>query len=104
MMPEIVRMSRRIINEGSGMHQVKPGIWINLDAVVSANCIHEPEETQDSQDGTSPERNQAKRYVLTLTLCDGSTLTFTELKELVALCKLLGISKPKTWPAHTVRA
>jgi hypothetical protein len=98
---ELARMSRPSTNKGFGMHQVKSGIWINLDAVVSAHCVHAPDVTHEFKDGTTSELDPGNHFVLTLTLSDGSTMTFTELKEIAAACKLLGISKPKRWPGQT---
>jgi len=85
------------------MLQVKRDLWLNPDAVVSAHCLYEPEITHESDDGMTPELRQPKQYVLTLTLCDGSKVTFTEMKEIVGACKILGISKPKTWAAQPAR-
>ena len=79
--------------------EIKQGLFINPAAVSMANCVLE-EHWEKSRPGSDPANlTQEKHYVLTITLFDGGTVVLTDLSDIVAASKLLGLPDCSTWKA-----
>jgi hypothetical protein len=85
--------------EPNPFKEIKPNVFIDptaIDptAIAMATCIREPERHGVA---ASSETKLAEHFVLILTLCNESTLTITDVKQIAELCTELGIKQPTDW-------
>jgi hypothetical protein len=79
--------------------EIKPNVFIDPfaiapTAIAMATCIREPERHSVA---ASSDTKLAEQFVLILTLCNESTLTITDVRQIAELCAELGIKQPTDW-------
>jgi hypothetical protein len=81
------------------LKQVKPGVWINPDAVATATCVADGEWAIRAQ-RSGEINNHERHFMLALTMWDGSAIVVTEMADIVKASSLLKLPHPDTWEAE----
>jgi hypothetical protein len=76
--------------------EIKPGVWINPDAVAMAACVANGAWMMPAQNGSGI-GNHERRCMLVLTLWDGSSIALNELDDIVRAASVLKLPHPMTW-------
>jgi hypothetical protein len=78
------------------LKEVKPGVWINPDAVAMATCVADGTWMMPKETG-GKNRNGERQYMLALTLWDGSCIVCTDMTDIVRASSILKLPHPTTW-------
>jgi hypothetical protein len=76
--------------------EMKPGVWINPDAVAMATCVPDGAWMMPPKTG-GENGNGEQRCMLALTLWDGSSIVFTEMTDIVKASSILKLPHPAMW-------
>jgi hypothetical protein len=84
--------------------EIKPGVWINPDAVAMAACVANGAWMMPGQTGSDIGNHEQQR-MLVLTLWDGSSIALTEQSDIVNAAWVLKLPHPCLWkvPIRPVR-
>jgi hypothetical protein len=78
------------------LKEMKPGVWVNPDAVAVATCVADGAWMMPTKSGG--ENGNAKPHcMLALTLWDGSSIVFTEMTDIVKASSILKLPHPAMW-------
>jgi hypothetical protein len=82
------------------LKEMKPGVWINPDAVAMATCVAAGGWMMPAE--TGGENGKSERpCMLALTLWDGSSIVFTEMTDIVKASSILKLPHPAMWKVRS---